>query len=147
MITFEVDGRRFKCEKMNVFDQAHLLAAVSPLVAGLAPLFMQISSEGGLSADVSTLPDLLMPLAKAVFSMKTEEREQLISRCISPVQVEHEGRWIQLWNPVAKQSNLSELNDLFPMLKIVIQVVQANLGNFLRGLLTVGAQPGKTTTA
>lgn len=146
MIEFTINGRDFHCEKMNVFDQAHLLSAVSPLVAGIAPLFMLMSKQGGLTADVTTLPELLKPLADALSDMPNEKREKLIGRCLADVKVDHDGRWIPLWNAAAKRSSIEEYNDLFPILKIVIQVVQGNLGNFLSGLLSTGGQSGNPTT-
>jgi|SRR6185312_12695642 len=141
---FELNARRFRCEKLSALQQLHLSRKIAPLLPPLAPLLVQLwqRREDMLGEDLLRMAELMDPLAQALASMKDADAEAVVEMTLCSVKVETApGTWVPLWLPGGKMAAVLELNDMGQLLPIVVKVVVFNLGSFTNGLLTSRGAP------
>ncbi len=145
-LEFELEGMKFRAEKLHAFGQLHLSRKLAPLLPPLAPIIIKMNSElkergdKPISAnDILSLAELAEPFATALADMEDKDIEKIFLLTLTSVSVqtnESPPVWVPLWITGARQAAVLELNDLGKLLPIVTRVIIFNLGNFIDGLLT-----------
>lgn len=150
MVEITLSGNQYRIGKLNTFNQLHLSRKLAPLVPELVPAFVKIQkvlapAEGqdapviGLD-QVADIASLLGPFTDALAGLSDEDTEYITSLCMSVVQRQSGATWAAVWNASAKTFMFQDI-ELDTMLLLQVRVIQANLGNFIRGLLTSPAMP------
>jgi len=154
MVEITLGGNQYRIGKLNTFNQLHLSRKLAPLVPELVPAFVKIQkvlapAEGqeapviGLD-QVADIAALLGPFTDALAALSDEDTEYITSLCMSVVQRQSGTTWAAVWNASAKTFMFQDI-ELDTMLLLQVRVIQANLGNFIRGLLTSPAMPQVAT--
>ena len=149
MLEFEVNGVQYRATKLSAMQQLHLTRRIAPLVPPLMPLFMKVaraSQADGIEKNIDAIAALAGPLADGLAGMGDEQAEYVINTCLSVVKRHHDQNWAAVWNPTAKLPMFPDLNDIYTLLPIVMQVIRDNLGPFIQGILT-GATPPEAPPA
>jgi hypothetical protein len=155
LLEFELDGIRFRAEKLSAIQQLHLSRKVAPLLPPIAPLVVQAQKkleekekankekneeEEFTLDDIMSLVELAQPFADAFADMEDKDIEKIFLLTLTSVKVQtDEARdvWMPLWIPGSNRpAGFEQLNDLSKLLPIVVRVIIHNLGNFINGLLT-----------
>lgn len=142
MVEFQVGDHTLKTErKLDVFVQGNIVRRLSPLFAGVAGSLAPGGSLGDL-ADIGTaLMSNLAPLTEALTSMKDEDVEYILKKCLAVVVIRSSGAggWARILSPDGSLQ-FDNIN-LLEMYQIVWAVIQENLGGFFPDLGTVSAAP------
>lgn len=156
LLEFEIDGIKFRAEKLSAIQQLHLSRKVAPLLPPMAPLVVQAqkkledkeksSKETNKDDteftidDIMSLVELAQPFADALADMEDKDIEKIFLLTLTSVKVQTDASrdvWMPLWIPGANRpAGFEQLNDLSRLLPIIIRVIIHNLGNFINGLLT-----------
>jgi hypothetical protein len=122
MTEFEVNGERYRADKLSAFQQFHIARRLSPLLLALGP------GNG----------NPLASFGQALAQMKDEDGEYIITTCLAGVQRfnKESGNWAPVWNAAAKRAMFVDLYDFGALFPIVTKVVENNLTNFLDALPT-----------
>jgi hypothetical protein len=153
MSEIEIGGIRYRVNKMNVFDQAHVARKVAPVVfsmgrgysTAIAKLPQSINGNGSTDEFDDAAPDQieeaqqnevlfesLAPIADVLAKMSDEDVNYVLKKCLN-VCLRHNG---SNWTPLMRGDNLMfEDLDLATLMQLTMEVVQDNLGPSLRGLL------------
>lgn len=127
---FEVDGVRYRADKLHVFDQMEIAQTLMPVLLGLAPG-----------------PEQMLNFAAALGSIKRDRLESLIATCLANLERFQGDSWSRVWNVSAKRAQFDDLNyDLLKVFKVVAEIVKENLQTFLTGLPTLQSTPGAPKT-
>src|SRR5689334_16802135 len=144
MIEFDVAGKNYRADKLDVFQQFHVQRKVAPLIPPLIPVYVKIQAmqaHGGLTKNLSAIAEVLQPFTDSIASLPDKDAEYVLSTCLSVVRRQHGDHWAPIWSASAKALMFDDL-DLGSALPIVVRVIRANLGPFIEGLLT-SQQPGQ----
>lgn len=145
MQEFEINGKKYRIGKLDAFKQFHVTRKIAPIVPTLIPVYVRITTDGGVKDDLEKLSELIMPFADAMAEMSDEASEYVIATCLSVCQ--RAGADGTTWSPVwDKAGNICMYDDLDlgGIMQIVIKVVQDSLGPFIQGLLTSQAASNPT---
>ncbi len=135
MTEFDLAGNTYRFGKMTAFQQFHVSRRIAPIIPTLVPVFVKISQDGNLLADLPGLAEVLQPFADGLAAMSDEASEYVMSNCLSVVQRKHSNGWTAVWNSNAKVCMFDDM-DLGTIIQIVVRVIQDSLGPFIQGLLT-----------
>lgn len=149
MNEFEMDGNRYRINKLDTIKQWHLSRKVSPLIPPLIPVFMKIARAGGLMNDIEGIGELLGPFAEGISTMSDEHSEYVFNTCLGAVQRFNgvDSKWLRIWVPESRMSMFPELNDISKAIPIVVKVIWDALGPFINGLLTAQQTEEPAATA
>lgn len=137
MVEFDIQGRQYRADKLNAFQQFHVSRKIAPLVPALIPVFLSVTKmKGGLTANLPAIADALQPFADGLAQLPDEAAEYVISTCLSVVRRCQGDNWAPVWSASAKAMMFDDINDMGSILPIVVRVIQDNLGPFIQGLLT-----------
>ena len=145
MTEIELSGQTYQIRKLDAFKQFHLSRKIAPLLPKLAPAFMGLAGLND-KADFTQTLQSFTPFAEALAEMSEEASEQVMVLALSAV-LRKSGSG---WAPVIAQGKAALMfddMDLGTIIKLVIQVIGANIGPFLEGLLTAQMQPMETASA
>jgi hypothetical protein len=158
MSEIELQGVRYRVNKMSVFDQAHVARKVAPIIfsmgrgysnalAKLPQRAPQPASNGNDSmAEEFEAPtdqhetaeqnevlfETMGPIADVLAKMSDEDVNYVLKKCLG-VCAKHNGT---SWAPLMRGDNLMfDDLDLATLMQLTMEVVQDNLGPSLRGLL------------
>lgn len=147
MVEIILGGNLYRIGKLIPFDQLHLTRKLAPLVPELVPAFVRIKkmvgeppADGGeapkMNLDqVADIAQLLGPFTAALAGLSNEDTEYITGLCMGVVQRQSGNAWAAVWNKDAKAFMFQDI-ELDTMLLLLVRVIMANLGNFIRGLLT-----------
>ncbi len=136
MREFEVGGRTYRAEKLNAFQQLHVMRRISPLLVPVLQI-AAFAQGGGLAESVKEQPDLLGPLLSLLATLPDEALEYVIGTCLGALKVQtNPGVFVPLWIAPAKRTIVEELNDIGHLLPLVVSVIQEDLGGFFTALPT-----------
>lgn len=141
----------YRIGKLDTFSQLHLSRKLAPLVPELVPAFVQIQKVisatqvgDGVAPlgmdEVASIAALLGPFTDALANLSDADTEYITSLCMGVVQRQSGSTWAAVWNKDAKTFMFQDI-ELDTMLLLLVRAIQANLGNFIRGLLTSPAMP------
>lgn len=145
MVEITLSGNQYRISKLDTFKQLHLSRKLAPLVPELVPAFVKIQAligpaksdvepEMGLE-QVADIASLLGPFADALSNLSDKDTEYVTGLCMEVVQRRSGDSWAAVWNKDGKTFMFQDI-ELDTMLLLLVKVIQANLGNFIRGLLT-----------
>ncbi|MBB3006041.1 phage tail assembly chaperone [Cupriavidus alkaliphilus] len=132
----EIDlaGNRYSLGRLNAMQQFHVSRRIAPIVPTLIPVFLRVRASGKpLTDDLEGLAAALQPLADGLAALKDEDAEYVFGTCLSVVQRQQQTGWARVWS--GSQTMFEDM-DLAVTLPLVVQVITANLGPFINGLLT-----------
>lgn len=130
----ELAGHRYSLGRMSAMQQFHVSRRIAPIIPALIPVYLRMQASGKpLTEDLDGLAAALQPLADGLAALKDEDAEYVIGTCMSVVQRQQSTGWARAWN--GKDPMFDDM-DLSVTLPLVVQVISANLGSFIQGLLT-----------
>lgn len=135
MIEFQINGKEYRAQKLNAFEQFHVSRKVAPIIPTLVPVFVKLARDKqSILADLSGFADLMQPFAEGIASMSNADSEYVIATCLSVVQRRSGDTWASVWS---KQNNCQMFDDidLSAMIPMILKVIQDSLGPFIQGLL------------
>lgn len=135
-MTHEIDlaGNRYSLGRLNAMQQFHVSRRIAPIVPTLIPVFLRVRASGKpLTEDLEGLAVALQPLADGLAALRDEDAEYVFGACLGVVQRKQATGWARVWS--GKETMFEDM-DLSVTLPLVVQVITANLGPFINGLLT-----------
>ena len=86
MTEFEVNGVRYRIQRIDAMKQWHLSRKVSPLIPPLVPVFLRIAksankSKGAIIEDIEGISELVGPFAEGISQMSDEHSEYVFNTC------------------------------------------------------------------
>lgn len=144
MIDIELNGNQYRIAKLSGLLQGQLARRISPLVPKAVPAiraFYEMHQRTAASGaeisleDVFGAADSISPLADALADLKDETFEQVVLLCMSVTQRQQGTSWAAVSRNGAMMFSDMEFDTILPL---VVQAVQYNLGNFIRGLVSQG---------
>jgi hypothetical protein len=141
-----ISGQSYRLGKLTAFQQLHVSRKVGPLIPTLVPAFLAMGKQGAGLDQLGRLASLVQPFTEAFASMSDEDVEYVAGICLGVVQRQQGSTWAPIWNQQGKCLMFDDI-DLGAMIPLVVQVIVANLGPFISGLLTAQTQPKETASA
>jgi len=120
--------------RLSAMQQLHVSRRIAPIVPALIPVFLRIRGKP-IGEDLEGLAEALQPLAEGLAALKDEDAEYVIGTCMSAVQRQQSTGWARTWVIEQKRFMFEDM-DMGVILPLVVQVITANLGPFISGLLT-----------
>ena len=144
MLEFTVGPNHYRARKMTAFQQFHVARRLAPVIsellttgsalAELASLDQPLKEgEAPPGADPSKL---IVPFADALSRVSDDDCNYVLGACLGMVQRQQGGNgagtvtWSSVWNERGKTIMFDDINELAPMMEIVIQVLQDNMTGF-----------------
>lgn len=125
----EVAGQTYRIGKLNAIQQFHVSRRLGPVMAAVGISLQSLSA--GMLADLSDFSAIIGPATEVMSKMTDEETNYIIFTCLGCVGRQEEARWA----PVVQGSNFMYQDiDMPVMIRLVVAVLQDNIGNFLQGL-------------
>lgn len=146
MTEITINAQAYRLGRLNAFQQLHVSRKVGPLIPTLVPAFLAMGSEGPGLDQLGRLAALVQPFTDAFAGMSDADVEYVAAICLGAVQRSQGGTWSPVWSQQGKCLMFDDM-DLSVMVPLVVQVIVANLGPFLEGLLTAQTQPQATASA
>lgn len=166
MIEFEIDGKEYRADKLNPFEQFHVSRRISPLIPNLIPVFLEVAKlakpvvaestaadsaeikeeniSNAMLGKIDVLAKLMQPFADGLAAMSDNDAEYVMSKCLNVVKMQRQGHWAPIWNDKSKLMMFEDISDMGSMLPLVLRVIQDSLGPFIQGMLT--SQIGMTAS-
>lgn len=129
--TIEIKGSVYRMGKLNALAQFHVTRRLGPILATMGISLSKLEAGAkGMSWD-DFLP-ILEPITDVMAKMSNQDVDYVIITCLSVVSRQQgEGKF----SPIMTGTNLLfEDIDMPVMLRLVVAVLQENLGGFLPGL-------------
>lgn len=124
---FEVNGVKYKTQKMNAFDQLHVARKLAPVVGAI----------GNISALAAGDASVFGSLVKAISDLPEEDCNVVLHKCLAAVSrgdtTPAGTTWAPIWNAQAKRLMFDDI-DLIVMLQITGRVIQDSLSSFTNAL-------------
>ena len=120
--------------RLSAMQQLHVSRRIAPIIPALLPVFMRLRGNA-IGADLDGLAEALQPLADGLAALKDEDAEYVVGNCMSAVQRQQATGWARTWAIEQKRFMFEDM-DMGVILPLVVQVIVANLGPFIQGLLT-----------
>jgi hypothetical protein len=128
--TIEIKDVTYRIGKLNAMQQFHLTRRLLPIFAVMGISISQLRS--GAKLDLSEFLPILEPLSKIMAAMSDADSNYIILTCLGVVQRGSEGG---KWAPLTTETGQFMFPlDMAEMLRLVVEVLRDNLGNFLKGL-------------
>ncbi|WP_423196792.1 Bacteriophage protein [Cupriavidus sp. H19C3] len=131
----ELGRNRYSIGRLSAMQQLHVSRRIAPIVPALIPVFLSLRGKVDRGDDLEGLATALQPLADGLAGLKDEDAEYVVGTCLSAVQRWQETGWARVWAIEQKRLMFDDM-DMGVILPLVVQVVVANLGPFIQGLLT-----------
>jgi hypothetical protein len=152
MTELEINGIKYRCTKMPIFDQAHVARKVAPIFMGMGKGYaeaMTQAANGHAAQDPEVeentfLFQVAAPIAEVLSKMSDIDVDYVLKKCLGAVQ-----RFTgQQWVPMVRGGQLMFEDDLdLPtLIQLTVEVVQDNLGPSLRGVLAPTSPNGDLTS-
>ena len=149
MIEFTIGEHNYRTNrKLDPFEQLDVARKLAPLIAKLASrlAFRAASTQEG--DDATGFFSLMEPVIQGLAEMQTVDVNHVTQLCVSVVQRQQGQQWAPIWNSAAKRLMFNDDSiDAMALLQISWQVIQENLGNFMRAPSSVSPSPTQTDIA
>ena len=134
---FEINGRKFKLNKINALIQFHIVRRIGPLLTDLMTVLGQIKSKNvdGLDeeAKLQEFARIANPIMLGLSKLSDADSEYVLFRLLSAVEI-HQDQF-NIWTKVATPDNGIVMQDLeFP---ILIQAATRSLMFNLKGFFSL----------
>lgn len=121
--------------RLSAMQQLHVSRRIAPIIPALLPVFVRLKGKASFGEDLDGLAEALQPLADGLAGLKDEDAEYVVGACMSAVQRQQPTGWARTWAIEQKRFMFDDM-DMGVILPLVVQVIVANLGPFIQGLLT-----------
>lgn len=127
--TIPVNGHKYRVGKLNVMEQFHVGRKLGPLLAtlGLSLATLQASVD----FDLNDFAPVMGHVSKLLAEMPQADADYIIFTCLSVVSREQPGATRAAPVCVEGQMMFADF-DLPTMMRLVVEVLKDNLGNFLK---------------
>lgn len=119
----------YRIGKLDALQQFHVARRLAPILATMGITLHQLSSGAGMSLE-DFMP-ALGPVSEIMSQMSDADTNYIIFSCLAVTQREQSGKWAPVVNG---QSLMFQDLDLPAMMRLVVEVLKENLGDFLKGL-------------
>jgi len=131
-ITIDLDGKTYRIGKMSALAQFHVSRRLAPVLAAVG-ISLQVLTAGS-KASIEDMAAVLGPAAEVMAKMSDDDSNYIIFTCLQVVARKDDERYA----PVASGGLLAYQDiDMPIMIRLVVEVLRVNLGNFLQGLSDV----------
>lgn len=147
----ELNGVQYSIGRLSAKQQLHVSRRIAPVIPPMIPAFLKLAEKlkasGGddasgaakakllMGGDLSDLGEALQPFADALASLNDADADYVFDNCLSVVQRRQDSGWARVVSLEQKSLMFQDM-ELGVMLPLVVQVIVANLGPFIQGLLT-----------
>ncbi len=129
MSEITIAKQKYRTGKLDAMQQFHIARRLAPILATMGISLRQLASGSNMSVD-DFLP-VLGPVSEILAHMTDADADYIIFSCLATVQREQGNSWAPVVN--GKSLMFQDL-DLPGMMRLVIEVLKDNLGDFLTGL-------------
>jgi len=131
MNEIEVAGRRYQIGRLNALQQLHLTRRLGPMliVAGISIDMLR----KGMKIDLDDMVAMAGPVMELLSKMPDAEVEKIVFTCLSVCKRLSGTAWAALTTPDGTQLMFADM-DMPEMMRVVLEVIKDNLGNFLTEL-------------
>jgi len=145
MLEFDVDGHHYRARKMNAFQQFHVARRLAPLISEMLQMGDALRAMG------EDPKKLIVPFADALSRVSDDDCNYVLGVCLSMVQRMQGGNgagiaWADAWSERAHRVMFEDIDNLQPMMEIVVNVLMDNLQGFFGGVMTGPEQTSPTPT-
>lgn len=139
----ELSGTQYSISRLTAKQQFHVSRRIAPIIPPLIPVFVKLSKTqggaagamGALTSNLEGFGEVLQPFADALAAMNDADADYVIDNCLTAVQRRQDSGWARVVSPEQKTLMFQDM-DMAVILPLVVQVIVANLGPFIQGLLT-----------
>lgn len=148
----ELGGNRYSIGRLTAKQQFHVSRRIAPVIPSLIPVFVKLATRikagggdptkpnvpatiGALSTDLSGFGEVLQPFTDALAAMNDADADYVLDNCLTAVQRWQATGWAQVVSREQKTYMFEDM-DMSVILPLAVQVIVANLGPFIQGLLT-----------
>lgn len=140
MNEFDYGGVTYRVDRLNTFEQAHIMRKISPLIPAALPVVLEslkAKERGdGLGQSLDSLSKLLAPLTSELASLADADCEYIMRTCMKVVKRKIDDKtYIATWVDGASRTVDDSINNLFTILKFCSKVIEVNLGPFFKEAL------------
>lgn len=137
---FEVNGRKFKLNKIDVMKQFHVARKISPLLGSALPAMKEmaaLSKNGGFDKlgegdKLEKISKVMIPFIEGIGKLSDEDSEMVLTSLLSSTEVYQDEH--KVWAPVAKgKIILMQDLELPTLLQVAGRSFMYNLSGFFQG--------------
>lgn len=136
----ELGGQTYRIGTLNTFQQQHVARRVAPFLPTLIPVFLKADGVG-LGDNLAGMFMSLQPFFDSYASATDETVDYITTSCLGVVSRKNGKLWTLVYSKSSESLAFDDI-DLKVMMTLVFQVINQNLGSFLRGMPT--SQPSET---
>lgn len=125
------EERTYQIGKLDAMKQFHLVRRLGPVLVIAGVSLDMIRS--GMKVDMGDIVAMAGPVMEVMSRMPDDEAEYLVFLCLSVCKMKQGDKWAPLMSPDGKKLMFSNI-EMPEMLRVVVEVLKDNLGNFLTGL-------------
>lgn len=124
----EIKGHEYQIGKLNARQQLHLVRKLSPLFAVTPPLKSGASEQERENHSIG----VFKTIAENLSDMKKEDVDYVLTLCLSVVKRLENNQYTFIQSPGTDRLMFPDIDeDMDTMIRLVVQVVEVNLGSFL----------------
>ncbi|MFP3756789.1 phage tail assembly chaperone [Cupriavidus sp. SIMBA_020] len=139
----QLGGNAYSIGRLTAKQQFHVSRRIAPIIPPLIPVFVKLAKTSGgaagamdaLTQDLDGFGQVLQPFADALAAMNDADADYVMDNCLTAVQRQQPTGWARVVSPEQKTLMFQDM-DMAVILPLVVQVIVANLGPFIQGLLT-----------
>jgi hypothetical protein len=139
----QLGGNAYSIGRLTAKQQFHVSRRIAPIIPPLIPVFLKLAKTSGgaagamdaLTQDLDGFGQVLQPFADALAAMNDADADYVMDNCLTAVQRQQPTGWARVVSPEQKTLMFQDM-DMAVILPLVVQVIVANLGPFIQGLLT-----------
>ncbi|UNA00777.1 tail assembly chaperone protein [Edwardsiella phage vB_EpM_ZHS] len=136
MTEVTIAGKKYRVGTLDAMQQLHVGRRIAPLVATLGLSLDLGAIFGGRKLSVEELLPTIGPISHILSAMTDEHVDYIVATCLGVVQREERGGDKQLWAPVTNGAKIMYADiDLLGTCRLVVEVLRANLGDFMKELI------------
>ena len=127
-----VAGNNYRVGKLNCIAQFHVARRLGPMlvVAGISVEMLR----KGWKMELDDMVAMAGPVMQFLAKMSDEDVDYCMYNCLAVVQRQQQGAWAPVIASVEAKTFMFEDIDMPSMVRLVLEVLKANLGNFLEEL-------------
>lgn len=123
--------RVYRIGKLNAMQQFHLVRRLGPVLV-VAGVTLDMLRKG-MKIDLGDIVAMAGPVMDIMSKMPDDEAEYLVFLCLGCCQIKQGNAFAPMMTPDGKKLMFADI-EMPEMLRVVIEVLKDNLGNFLKGL-------------
>lgn len=132
MRELKVAGELYQVGKLNAMQQLHVTRRLGPTLIVLG-ISMEMLKKG-MKIDMDDLVASAGPVMEFVSKMSDEDFNYVVFTCLSVVKRQSAGAWAEVTTKGAEPRFMFADMEMGETIRLVVEVLRDNLGNFLKGL-------------